>query len=239
MGDMHPVYSAMLEQRRQAGVVDFSKLSPEECRAYARGAIAAAPPAPDLPELAYVGDEMFEAPQGAIRLRRYRPAGAVKGSCMYFHGGGWLLGDLDTSDRTCRRIAGLGGLEVVSVDFRLAPEHPWPSPFEDCYAVTVGVERHSGPLFVAGDSAGGNLAAAVAIRARDEDGPEIAGQIFFYPVTDHDLTTGSYRELGERSLLLTTAAMRYFWDHYCPDPAERANPLVSPLRVASAAGLPP
>jgi acetyl esterase len=137
-------------------------------------------------------------------------------------------------------LAAGSGCEVVNVDYRLAPEHPFPAAFDDAFAVLQwAAARGDGPLLLAGESAGGNLAAACTIRAREQGSPPIAGQFLAYPVTDHALATSSFRELGARNLLLSTADMKYFWNQYCPPGANRNDPFVSPLRVADAAGLPP
>jgi acetyl esterase len=164
----------------------------------------------------------------------------VNGVCVYLHAGGWIMGDLDFSDATCRRLAAGAGCEVVSVDYRLAPEHPFPAALDDACAVlqwAAGLGR--GPVLLAGESAGGNIAAACAIRARDAGGPAIAGQVLAYPVTDHALDTASHREVGGRNWLLSTDDMRSFWDHYCPPNVDRDDPLASPLRAPDLGGLPP
>ena len=151
-----------------------------------------------------------------------------------------MLGDIDTGDAMCRRWAGWAQVEVISVDYRLAPEHPFPQPLDDCYAGLLWAAKNCpAPFFVAGDSAGGNLSAAIAIRARDENGPALAGQIIIYGALDTDFETASYREVGDQGWLLTGADMRYFWDHYLSGTGETASPLALPLRVADASGLPP
>ncbi|RYY40030.1 MAG: alpha/beta hydrolase, partial [Sphingomonadales bacterium] len=205
-----------------------------------RASLAAAPPPTDLPALAAVTDETIDGPHGPVPVRRYLPSGERRGTCVYLHAGGWMIGDLDFADATCRRLAGASGAEIVSVDYRLAPEHPFPQPLDDAYAALRWAARACpGPLALAGESAGGNLAAACAIRARDTGGPSLVGLFLAYPVTDHDLDTASHREVGVRNWLLSTADMRWFWDHYAPPGTDRGNPLLSPLRVADAAGLPP
>lgn len=236
----HPYYQAILDAYAAAGRPFFHQVEPAQARAMLRAGIAAAPPPTDLPALAEVVDEAIDGPHGTIPIRRYVPKGAASGICLYLHAGGWVIGDLDFSDATCRRIAGRAGAEVVSVDYRLAPEHPYPQPLDDCFAALEwAAANRPGPLLIVGESAGGNLAAACAIRARDAGGPALAGQLLAYPVTDHALDTGSYREVGGRNWLLSTADMAWFWDHYAPPGVDRADPLLSPLRVADAAGLPP
>jgi acetyl esterase len=204
-----------------------------------RSSLAAALPQTDLPVLASVNDEAVPGPADRVRVRRYRPTGRTLGTCVYLHAGGWVIGELETGDAVCRRLAARAGCEVVSVEYRLAPESPYPAPLEDAFAVIDwAASQRMGPLVIAGESAGGNLAAACAIRARAAGGPALAGQFLAYPVTDHDLTTASYRELGDRNWLLSTADMKWFWDHYCPPGVNRNDPLVSPLRLQDTSGLP-
>jgi acetyl esterase len=240
LGSLHPYYRAILDANAAARRPSFHQLSPRDAREQLRAGLAAAPPQTDLPELETVPDEAVAGPSGPIPIRRYRPRGEVDGVCVFIHGGGWVIGDVNLSDALCRRLAAGAGCEVASVEYRLAPEHPYPAPLDDAFAVlnwaaTLG----RGPLVVAGESAGGNLAAACAIRARDAGGPGLAGQFLAYPVTDHDFTTQSYRQIGDRNWLLSTADMKWFWDQYCPPEVDRNDPLLSPLRLTDASGLPP
>ena len=237
---MHTYYQAILDANAAAGRPYFHQLSAAEAKEQMRATMAAAPIPPDLPDLAEVTNEQIPGLHGPIPIRRYVPIGPTHGTSVHFHAGGWVIGDLDLSDSTCRRLAGRAGCEVISVDYRLAPEHPFPVPLDDAYAALEWVARERpGPLLVMGESAGANLAAACAIRARDTGGPAIAGQFLAYPVTDHDFETLSYREVGDKNWFLSTADMRWFWDHYCPPQIDRTNPWLSPLRLADAAGLPP
>lgn len=239
-GTVHPYYQAILDRYAEAARPYFHQVSAQVAREMLRAGSAAAPPPQDLPALASVVDMAVDGPGGAIPVRRYRPTGEVAGVCVYLHAGGWIMGDLDFADATCRRLAAGAGCEVVSVDYRLAPEHPFPAAFDDALAVVQWAAAHAaGPLLLAGESAGGNIAAACAIRARDLGGPRIAGQFLAYPVTDPGLDTASHREVGDRNWLLSTADMKCFWDHYCPPGVNRDDPLVAPLRVADAAGLAP
>ena len=237
---IHPYYQGILSIFRELDRPQFHQLTPEEGRAMLRAGTVAAPPPIDLPELAAVRGFTIDGPHGPIPVRRYLPQGPVQGVCVYFHAGGWVIGDLDFCDATCRRLAHAAGCELISVDYRMAPEFPFPAPLDDCFAVIEWAARErAGKLAVCGESPGGNLAAACAIRARDSGGPVIAAQVLAYPVTDHDFGTTSYAELGDRGWMLTTADMRYFWDLYCPQGTDRTNPLASPLHLADAAGLPP
>ncbi|TVV76632.1 alpha/beta hydrolase [Sphingomonas solaris] len=236
----HPYYQAIIDAFAAAGRPYFHQVTPPEARAMLAAGLAAAPPPANLPDLAEVADESIDGPHGAIPIRRYVPKGASAGTVVYLHSGGWVIGDLAFADATCRRLAGAAGCEIVSVDYRLAPEHPYPQPLDDCFAALEwAAANRPGPLVLFGESAGGNLAAACAIRARDAGGPAVAGLALAYPVTDHAMDTASYRDIGDRNWLLSANDMRWFWDLYAPAGVDRGDPLLSPLRVADAAGLPP
>jgi acetyl esterase len=199
---------------------------------------------PSSVELAVVEDRVIPGPAGDIPVRVYRPAGdAPKPVIVYFHGGGWVLGSLETHDGTSRLLADRVDAVVVSVDYRLAPEHRFPAAVDDAYAALRWVADHASELggdpsrlVVAGDSAGGNLAAVTAQLAR-EAGPAIRFQLLIYPVTDHEFTSTSMEDNAE-GYFLTRDAMRWFYSHYLTDEAEGADARVSPLRAASLSGLP-
>jgi len=194
------------------------------------------------PEVAEVRDLAIPGPAGDIGARAYEPTAAPPGTIVYYHGGGWVFGGLDDFDAICRTLAVESGCRVVSVDYRVAPEHRFPAAADDAYAALVWVSENladSRPVVVAGDSAGGNLSAVVALRARDAGGPGIALQALVYPVCDHDYTTGSYEQYADAGLLLGRQEMAWFWDHYAPDEADWSNPYACPLRASSHAGLPP
>ncbi len=202
-------------------------------------------PRPEV-KVAEVEDRRVPGPAGEVPVRIYRPDGpATLPGLVYFHGGGWVIGSIETHDGSCRDLANRIGCVVVSVDYRLAPEHPHPAAAEDCYAATKWVSENATALGVdatrigiAGDSAGGNLAAVVALMARDRGGPALRHQLLVYPVTDADFSRPSYRENAE-GYLLTTKAMEWFWGHYVPDPSRREDAYVAPLRAPDLAGLPP
>jgi acetyl esterase len=191
-----------------------------------------------------VVDTAVAGPAGDIPVRVYSPApGDVLPAIVYFHGGGWVLGDIDAVDQLCRDLALRARCVVVNVGYRLAPEHRFPAAVEDAWAVTADVVRNPGrygadarAVAVAGDSAGGNLAAVVALRARDED-VALAHQVLVYPVMDSSMDTSSYVQFGEGHGL-DTVGMAWFFDHYAPD-TDRADPRLSPLRAADLAGVAP
>jgi acetyl esterase len=172
---------------------------------------------------------------GPIPLRVYRPLEPKGGAVAYFHGGGWVVGSIDSFDTACRALANASGAVIASVGYRLAPEHPFPAALEDCVAATRGLaKKHDGePIAVAGDSAGGNLAVAVARRMRDR----LSGMALIYPVTDAGLNTPSMRDFKER-YGLTAAGLQRYWNLYL-DGADGLQPDLSPLRADDLAGLPP
>jgi acetyl esterase len=195
--------------------------------------------------VAAVADRTVPGPAGELPVRIYTPEGTAPFPIVvFFHGGGWVLGTLDTYDPLCRALAAATPAVVVSVGYRLAPEHRWPAAAEDAYAATLWVSRNAAELggaqhrvAVAGDSAGGNLAAVVALAARDRGGPAIAFQLLVYPALDAAGDTASWREHAE-GFYLTAAGMRWYWDHYLGG-ADGMAPDASPLRAAFAGGLPP
>ncbi len=198
----------------------------------------------DLP-VHKVSNGLLPGPGGDIPIRIYQPQGdGPFGILVYFHGGGWVIGDLDTADAVCREIATLAEVIVVSVDYRLAPEHVYPAAVQDSYAALQWVNDNletlqgNGKIGVGGESAGGNLAAVVAQQSRDRGGPPIAFQCLLYPVTDAEMSRPSYSENGSGYLLETTT-MEWFWDTYCPDLEQRLNADASPLRAKNLADLPP
>jgi acetyl esterase len=179
-------------------------------------------------------------------VRAYSPGGpGPHPALVYYHGGGWVIGDLHTHDGLCRSLTNAARCAVLSVDYRLAPESKYPVAVEDSYAALLwiaanadrlGIDRRR--IAVGGDSAGGNLATVVALAARDRKGPRLALQVLIYPVTDHDLDTRSYVE-NATGYVLTREGMRWFWNHYLARDAQGREPYASPLRASSLAGLPP
>ena len=188
-------------------------------------------------------DRTLPGPGGPIPVRVYRAREEPSPVLLYFHGGGWVLGNLVTHHGVCATLARLAGCVVCSVDYRLAPEHRFPAALDDAWAATSWAAEHAeeigcrpGELAVGGDSAGGNLAAICALRARDAGVP-LALQLLVYPVTDADFETSTYREFAD-GYYLTAFAMRWFWDHYLPD-GDRFQPDASPLRAPDVGGTAP
>lgn len=197
-------------------------------------------------DVATVREIVVPGPAGAIRTRLYAPAGPLPMPLLvYFHGGGWVVGSLDTHDGVCRSLARRTPCFVLSVDYRMAPEHRFPAAVEDAWAATIWAAAHayefSGDprcLAVGGDSAGGNLAAVVALRARDREAPSLRLQLLVYPVLDYDFTTPSY-ERNAAGYALTREAMRWYWNHYLPEPGRRDDPEAAPLRARTLGGVAP
>ncbi|PSP59550.1 alpha/beta hydrolase [Halobacteriales archaeon QH_7_66_36] len=196
------------------------------------------------PALGDIENRAVPGPDGDVPIRVYRPEGdGPRPTVLYFHGGGWVIGDLESHDLACRHLAVETGCTVVAVDYRRAPEHPYPAALEDCYAVTEWVAENpdavggDGRLAVAGDSAGGNLAAAVCLRARDENGPDIAYQALVYPAVSPSDDWDSRRENGE-GYYLTEPDMEWFGDCYF-DEDDESDPYAFPMVADSHADLPP
>jgi acetyl esterase len=192
------------------------------------------------PPVASVAEVEIDVGDVTIPARVYEPASSTA-DLVWFHGGGWVVAGLDTHDAMCRMLANAAQCTVTSVAYRLAPEHQFPIPLEDCWTALVSVARRTAerPLIVGGDSAGGNLAAVCAIRAREGGGPALALQVLIYPVTDCAMDTASYADYGGKREFLTGQDMAWFFDHYAPNPAERRTPEISPLRTPDLTGLPP
>ncbi|BAD41110.1 alpha/beta hydrolase [Symbiobacterium thermophilum] len=234
---------AFLKQLAEAGGPALNELSPADARKMTEQMAAFGG---DAEPVAGVVDRTVPGPAGKIPVRIYTPAGEGPFPVLlYFHGGGWVLGSPDTVHATCALLANRAGAVVVSVDYRLAPEHKFPAAAEDCYAATVWVAENARTIggdprriAVAGDSAGGNLAAVVSLMARDKGYPDLAYQVLIYPVTDHNFDTPSYRENGN-DYFLTTAMMQWFWDHYIRSEADGRDWRASPLQAADVSGLPP
>ncbi len=242
-----PDVQIILDMIRLAGRPPFEALTPDEARqAYmASRAVLAPEPQP----VAETRDFSCPGPYGDIGLRYYRPTGTEPGQVLpalvYFHGGGWLLGGLDSHDTTCRHFANAARCAVVSVDYRMAPEHKFPAAVDDSAAATRWIIAHAATLgidparvAVGGDSAGGNLAAVLALMARDGTLPKLAFQLLVYPATDMAMTTVSSQTITQ-PVPLTSKSMKWFIDHYLRGPGDVADWRASPARAADLSGTAP
>ena len=238
-----PQVAFVLDLVIKSGRPAYNTLSPKDARQLFRETRPASTPQP--PAIGAVRDLSADG----VPVRVYRPAGVPDGTrlpaLVYFHGGGWVIGDLETHDVLCRQITAEAGITVVSVDYRLAPEHKFPASADDAWTATRWVAAHAAEigvdpakLAVGGDSAGGNLAAVVALQARDAGGPRIALQVLLYPVTDVGAETQSYRDLAD-GYLLTRDGMRWFIAHYLAKPQDAEDWRASPARAKSLTGVAP
>jgi acetyl esterase len=235
--------SKLLAEMAASGMKPLHEMTPEEARGL--GGMLCEMYGPG-PEVARVSAVSIPTPDGAtIGARVFVPNESPTAVIAYLHGGGWVIGALDEFDTLARQMAQRTGAAVVLIDYRLAPEFRYPTAAEDAWTgvtwVAENIEDIAGkrvPLVVGGDSAGGNLTAIVTQRAKAEGGPEIALQVLVYPVTDADVDNATYVD-PENQLMLTRESMIWFWDHYTPDPALRANLDASPLHAEDLSGLPP
>lgn len=243
---LDPQMKAFLDAANADGPMFLRSETAEQARDKMMALLQASPGVP--PEVYSDEDRTIPGPHGLIPIRIYTPAEArtPMGILMYFHGGGWVLGNLETHDIVCRNLANGAGCVVVAVDYRLAPEHKFPAAPEDCYAATKWAAANAAALggnanavAVGGDSAGGNLATVVALMARDRGGPRLCLQVLFYPAISAANDTPSQREFAADGFVLSRADMEWFWNHYLDSPADAKNPLACPNMAANLAGLPP
>jgi acetyl esterase len=244
---LHPHAKSLLELIERAQVSPIHTLSPAIARETYRERRFFSQP--EAPQVASVADLHADGPHGTIPLRLYRPLGSKNTALLpvlvYYHGGGWVIGDLDTHDTLCREIANASGCAVVAVDYRMAPEHPFPAAVDDCIAATYWVQRNAQRLAldatrlaVGGDSAGGNLAAVVSLAARDTGDLPIRFQLLIYPATDARRIAPSHETNGQ-GYLLTRDTVTYFHDHYISDPEHDTDWRASPLLRDDLTQLPP
>ena len=245
---LHPQAKFLLDLMVERQVPPTHTLTPADARAFYRERRAVTQPAP--PAIGETRDLQASGPHGAIPLRLYHPLPAAQRASapavlVYYHGGGWVIGDLDTHDTLCRELALAAGCAVVAVDYRMAPEHRFPAAVDDCIAATRWVRDHAAELgvdasrlAVGGDSAGGNLATVVAITLRDAGDLALRWQLLIYPATDQRRGWPSHTANGQ-GYLLTTETMDYFHDHYLPDQAMDLDWRASPLLHPDLSRLPP
>ena len=238
---LDPQVAAMRERRMAAATPQLYTLTLAEARAADLADIRAA---------AGTGEPVHSVTEhqipGPLTLRIYRPEGdRPQPALVYFFGGGWTLGAIDTADAICRTLANAVPCTAAVVGYRLAPEHKFPAAVEDCHAATRWVAEHAAQIgvdptriAVGGDSAGGNLAAVVSVLCRDAGGPALAGQLLVYPNTLHGADTPSMRDNAD-PWLFNHHSVDWYWRHYLARPEDGANPLASPLRTDDLSGLPP
>ena len=238
-----PQIQAVLDRGAAAGAPPLHEQTVEQARS---AHIEATPTlVGGAEEVAQVLERSAPGPAGDVPVRVYVPAGEQPvGLVVFMHGGGWMLGTLDSYDALCRALANASGAVVASVDYRLAPEHPFPAAVEDSWSALRWAHEHaadigadSGRLAVAGDSAGGNIATVLARRARDEGGPPLRFQLLVYPVIDAAMDTQSYIDAGH-DYYLEREGMAWFWRHYLAG-TDPATPDASPLEAGDLSGLPP
>jgi len=241
---LDPVVAQRLEKLNQRGIPPLSNLTVGEARRLSSEM------AKELlgPAINVERVRDFNVPVSGVEIpiRAYVNSTRIcLPALVYFHGGGWVLGDLDGVDWVCRSLTVATGCAVFSVGYRLAPESKFPTPAEDCYQVTKWLVENASTqgldpnrVAVGGDSAGGNLAAAVCLMARDRRGPVLVHQLLIYPITNHAFNTKSYRDYAN-GYYLTTEDMRWFWNHYLREETDGSNPYASPLVAKNLSGLPP
>lgn len=240
---LDPKAREFIDQMAASGLPPFDAMPIPELRALITSMAAMQGEAETV---AQVDNRHIAGPAGAIPVRIYTPAGNGPFPLLvFFHGGGWVFGNLDSHDGPCRALANAVPAVVISVDYRLAPEHPFPAAADDAYAATQWAADHAAALngearrlAVAGDSAGGNLAAVVSLMARDRGGPKLAQQVLIYPVTNATFDTVSYLENGN-GYFLTRDMMMFFWNQYAASPVARSHAYASPLRAPNVAGVAP
>lgn len=243
---LDPSANFVMEAFKAANRPKLETLSAQEAREASKQGRAVVQP--DPPELASVDNITVPTPDGPIPVRVYKPKALAKTpapALIFYHGGGWVICDLDSHDVVCRQMADQAGIMVFSIDYRLAPEHKFPAAAVDCIAATqwiidnaakFGIDKTR--IFAGGDSAGGNLTAVVTINARDKGGPKFAGQVLVYPATDMGMTHPSHSN-PETDVLLSNALMRWFINHYLNGNGDAADWRASPLRIKDFKDLPP
>ena len=239
---LDPQAQKILEDAAALGLPAYQDLSPPAAR---KQMLEQSPPVDPLLSVHRVENCSIPGPESDLPIRLYYPEGASPFPVLvYFHGGGWVIGDLDTHHGFCHALAKTSGCLIVSVDYRLAPEHRFPAAVEDAYAATKWVADNAADIqadpdrmAVGGDSAGGHLAAVVALMARDRKGPRIDLQILIYPITDCNFNTPSYLQ-NQEGYMLTRDLMKWFWNHFIENAYDARHPYASPLQASDLSGLP-
>jgi acetyl esterase len=243
-GDLDPQVRAFIAEVEAAGAPPLEMLTPADARALQAQFVPQLAGAPEA--VARVVEREIAGPGGRLPVRVYAPAGEALGALVWYHGGGFTIGGLDTADPACRALARRANCVVVSVGYRLAPEHPFPAAVDDACAAARWVAENaadlgypSGRLAVGGDSGGGTLAIAATFAARDGAVPQPCFQLLVYPATGRGDGTPSYARYGAGGYLLTASQMDWFWRNYLPREADAADPRACPERAESLRGLPP
>ncbi|HZO81279.1 MAG TPA: alpha/beta hydrolase [Candidatus Binataceae bacterium] len=242
---LHPQMKAILDQAAAAGAKPFHSMTPVEARQAINGLLEAFKGTPE--SVAKSERREIPGPAGRIPVQIYTPEG--KGPfpvLVYYHGGGWTIGETASWDPFSRSLCNASGCVVIAVEYRLAPEHKFPAPVEDCYAAADWASKNAASIggdpqrvAVGGDSAGGNLAAAVSLMARDRGGPRLAFQLLIYPATDAALDTPSQQQFKDDGYILSRHDMVWFWGHYLRNDADKSNPYACPAQASDLRGLPP
>lgn len=240
---LDPQVKIILEEAAALGLPPYNELSPAEAR---KKMIDLSPPVDPRLKAVKVENREIPGPAGKIPIRLYYPAkNSPLPVLIFFHGGGWVIGNLDTHDAICHALAKTSGCIVAAIEYRLAPEHQYPAAVEDAYAATVWISENAAAInadakriAVGGESAGGTLATVIALIARDRGGPQICLQILVYPVTNYAFNTQSYISNAE-GFMVTREMMKWFWDQYLESREVADHPYVSPLRAADLCNLPP
>lgn len=241
---LDPQMKMILDKAAAANNPPFHKLTPVDARQFIRSRPPMGTPEP----VAHVEDRRIPGPAGDVPIRIYRPeSSAPLPAVVYFHGGGWVVGDIEMTDAGCRILTNLAQCVTVSVDYRLAPEHRFPAAPEDCYAATRWIAENAGAisadparLAVSGTSAGASLATAVAMMARDRGGPRLCYQVLWYPATDATMDTPSHRNFATGNYyFLSRADMEWFWNYYLSSERDKTNPYCCPAAAKDMSGLPP
>jgi acetyl esterase len=247
MSTLHPQTQALVDAMARMNLVPPHALSVEQAREQFRRSRAPFVASPQ--EVSAVMNATIPGPDGVLRIRAYRPLDSrpeeLLPAMVYFHGGGWVFGDLDSHDPLCRELCNRARCAVVAVDYRLAPEHRFPAAVEDAVSAIRYVAQHAADLGIdgtrlaaGGDSAGGNLAAVAALTFRNEDGPRLRLQVLIYPVTDFSMDAPSYARITN-GFTLTRERMRYFRESYLRGPADVSDWRASPLKAQNLSDVPP